>query len=154
MSSIKPFNRLCEQCHGATKTARSSNARPSLRVHLLCPRLLPSPLTGQRLRQPIATRTTASQGKPDCCLVQYYGQSRIAPHCERQAALQRTRTCRPTFPHHAATAKLPSIPTSTHHPWPDRTSTTIWFRPLRHSRTTYLPPYPLLISTPNSSLDA
>ena len=37
-------------------------------------------------------------------------------------------TCRPTFLH-AATAKPPSIPTSIQDRWPNRTSTTIWFRP-------------------------
>ena len=128
MSSIKPSDHLSEQCHGPTKISRPCNARQSCRLPLLSPRLLPSPLAGQQLRQP--TRTTASQGKPDWCLVQYCGQSRIVPHCERQAAVLRTRTCSPTFLHHAATAKLPGSPTSIYHPWSDRTSMTIWLRPL------------------------
>ena len=39
-SSIKPCNRLSEQCHGPTNTARlsSSNARRSRRLSLLSPR--------------------------------------------------------------------------------------------------------------------
>jgi hypothetical protein len=65
-------------------------------------------------------------------------------------------TRRPTFLHHAATAKLPSSPTSIRHPWPDRTFTTIWLRPLSifviaAPPTSHL--NPLTVSTANCSLD-
>ena len=60
-SNIDPSDRLSEQCHGPTKTLRSSNARQSLRVPLPFPRLLPSPLAGQRLSQP--TPSNRESGK-------------------------------------------------------------------------------------------
>ena len=59
--SIKPPNHFSEQWCGPTKTARPSNARRSLKVPLACPRLLPSPLAGQWLRQP--TSSNRESGK-------------------------------------------------------------------------------------------
>ena len=78
-SGIKPSNRLSEQCYGLTKIARPSNVRRSIRV--------PFPFRDSlRHRSRFCVnqfRGTASQGQPDCWLVQYYGQSRIAPDYER-----------------------------------------------------------------------
>ena len=86
---------------------------------------LPSPLAGQRLRQP-----TLKLEQPRVTGLLPGAISWTVPHRPRlRTSLPRTRTHPPIFFHHAATAQYPSILTSIYHPWPDRTSATMWFRP-------------------------
>jgi hypothetical protein len=166
-SDIKPpLNHLSEQCHGPTKTRRSSNARQSLRVPLPFPRLLPSPLAGQRLRQPTPSNRESGKAGLLACCNKHCGQSRIAPYCERQDALLRTRRIfvkkpvqnprtalffiMPPLRNHLAFPLPSAILGPTAHPRPS------YFGPSTspHGCTTYLLPYPLPISAANSSLDA
>ena len=98
-------------------------------------------------------RAIVSQRKPDYCLVQYCGQSRIARYCECQDELLRTRTCRPIFfpPLNTPAFSLPStILGPTAHPRPSGFGLSTSSSQLHH-----LPPtLPLTHSTANSSLDA
>jgi hypothetical protein len=110
---------------------------------------------------PNQPRATACQGKPDCCLVQYCGQSRIAHianarmHCRElggEEALSRTPSRTAPFfimppPRNHLAFSLPStILGPTAHPRPSGYCPSASSSQLHHS-------YPLPISTANSSLD-
>jgi hypothetical protein len=128
-------------------------------------------LGGQRLRRaptnPEQPRLRESRTVAWCSVVENPASPQIAnartycrglegsivePPSKTQSSL-RTAPFALHFFHHATTAKSPSNPTSIHHPWPDRTSTTIWLRPFYifvtvAPLTSHLTPYPSQQPTP------
>jgi hypothetical protein len=121
---------------------------------------------------PMLSKSPSTPPLPDCCLVQYCGQSRSAPDCERQEALPRTRRVyveEPPSKTASRTAPVPHLSSSSRHC--EITQHSQLHLPslarlhihdhlvmvplhLRPTCITYLPAHPLPLSTANSCLDA